>query len=111
MAHGLGVALLPPDFAEAAGDAVCPVPLGDAPLSWTLGVVASATRPPTRALHAFSTSSRTTSGATACSRQTYATTYESLRGKRRTRADRAFAQDRERWEAFMMIATRITGSR
>ncbi|QQM46294.1 LysR family transcriptional regulator [Streptomyces liliifuscus] len=53
VAHGLGVALLPPDFAETAGDAVCPVPLADAPLSWTLGVVASATRPPTRALHAF----------------------------------------------------------
>ncbi|MFE0930597.1 LysR family transcriptional regulator [Streptomyces mutabilis] len=53
VAHGLGVALLPPDFAEAAGDAVRVVPLGDARLSWTLSVVASATRPPTRALHAF----------------------------------------------------------
>ncbi|MFF8883534.1 LysR family transcriptional regulator [Streptomyces flaveolus] len=53
VAHGLGVALLPPDFAEAAGDAVRVVPLKDARLSWTLSVVASATRPPTRALHAF----------------------------------------------------------
>ncbi|MFI8952213.1 LysR substrate-binding domain-containing protein [Streptomyces sp. NPDC053750] len=53
VAHGLGVALLPPDFAEAAGDAVRVVPLADARLSWTLSVVASATRPPTRALHAF----------------------------------------------------------
>ncbi|MEU5629761.1 LysR family transcriptional regulator [Streptomyces tendae] len=51
--HGLGVALLPPDFAEAAGDAVRVVPVTDARLSWTLSVVASATRPPTRALHAF----------------------------------------------------------
>ncbi|MFE0359487.1 LysR family transcriptional regulator [Streptomyces nigra] len=53
VAHGLGVALLPPDFAETAGDAVRTVPLADARLSWTLGVVVSATRPPTRALHAF----------------------------------------------------------
>ncbi|MDJ1134247.1 LysR family transcriptional regulator [Streptomyces iconiensis] len=53
VAHGLGVALLPPDFAEPAGDAVRVVPLVDARLSWTLSVVASATRPPTRALHAF----------------------------------------------------------
>ncbi|MFE9127309.1 LysR family transcriptional regulator [Streptomyces sp. NPDC007148] len=53
VAHGLGVALLPPDFAEAAGDAVRVVPLADARLSWTLGVVASAMRPPTRSLHAF----------------------------------------------------------
>ncbi|WP_333752731.1 LysR family transcriptional regulator [Streptomyces sp. IBSBF 2394] len=53
VAHGLGVALLPPDFAEAAGDAVRVVPVTDARLSWTLSVVASATRPPTRALHAF----------------------------------------------------------
>ncbi|WP_052868725.1 LysR family transcriptional regulator [Streptomyces niger] len=53
VAHNLGVALLPPDFAETAGDAVRVVPLADARLSWTLGVVVSATRPPTRALHAF----------------------------------------------------------
>ncbi|MFJ7766881.1 LysR family transcriptional regulator substrate-binding protein [Streptomyces sp. NPDC097107] len=53
VAHGLGVALLPPDFATAAGDAVRSVPLADECLSWTLSVVASATRPPTRALHAF----------------------------------------------------------
>ncbi|GHF20207.1 transcriptional regulator [Streptomyces spiralis] len=53
VAHGLGVALLPPDFAEAAGGAVRVVPLVDVRLSWTLNVVASATRPPTRALHAF----------------------------------------------------------
>ncbi|KAA6223222.1 LysR family transcriptional regulator [Streptomyces albofaciens JCM 4342] len=53
VAHGLGVALLPPEFAETAGDAVRVVPLADARLSWTLSVVVSATRPPTRALHAF----------------------------------------------------------
>lgn len=53
VANGLGIALLPPDFAAAAGDAVRLVPLADARLSWTLSVVASATRPPTRALHAF----------------------------------------------------------
>ncbi|KOG85670.1 LysR family transcriptional regulator [Streptomyces varsoviensis] len=53
VAHGLGVALLPPDLAERAGDAVRAVPLADARLTWPLSVVASATRPPTRALHAF----------------------------------------------------------
>lgn len=53
VAHGLGVALLPPDFAATAGDTVRTVPLADARLAWTLSVVASATRPPTRALHAF----------------------------------------------------------
>ncbi|MFF4053792.1 LysR family transcriptional regulator [Streptomyces chartreusis] len=51
--HGLGVALLPPEFATAAGDALRTVPLSDVRLAWTLSVVASATRPPTRALHAF----------------------------------------------------------
>ncbi|MGW0222798.1 LysR family transcriptional regulator [Streptomyces tendae] len=53
VAHGLGVALLPPDFAQEAGGSVRVVPLSDVRLSWTLSVVASATRPPTRALHAF----------------------------------------------------------
>jgi DNA-binding transcriptional LysR family regulator len=53
VAHGLGVALLPPDFADAVGDRVKVVPLADVQLSWTLSVVASANRPPTRALHAF----------------------------------------------------------
>ncbi|WP_232626550.1 LysR family transcriptional regulator substrate-binding protein [Streptomyces alfalfae] len=53
VSHGLGVALLPPDFTEAAGDAVRSVPLADARLSWTLSVIASATRSPTRAQHAF----------------------------------------------------------
>lgn len=53
VAHGLGVALVPPDFAEAVGDMVRPVPLADTDLSWTLAAVVSATRPPTRALHAF----------------------------------------------------------
>ncbi|MFE2673402.1 LysR family transcriptional regulator [Streptomyces hygroscopicus] len=53
VAHGLGVALLPPDLAERAGETVRAVPLADVRLTWTLSVVASATRPPTRALHAF----------------------------------------------------------
>ncbi|GHE92315.1 LysR family transcriptional regulator [Streptomyces fumanus] len=53
VAHGLGVALAPPDFAASAAGPVSVVPVADARLSWTLGVVASATRPPTRALHAF----------------------------------------------------------
>ncbi|CAL9661077.1 LysR family transcriptional regulator [Streptomyces sp. enrichment culture] len=53
VAHGLGVALLPPDFAQEAGGSVRVVPLSDVRLSWTLSVVASATRPPTRAVHAF----------------------------------------------------------
>ncbi|MFJ6076037.1 LysR family transcriptional regulator [Streptomyces sp. NPDC093065] len=53
VAHGLGVALLPPDFAATAGDAIRTIPLADVRLAWTLSVVASATRPPTRALHAF----------------------------------------------------------
>ncbi|MGV2917715.1 LysR family transcriptional regulator [Streptomyces alfalfae] len=53
VSHGLGVALLPPDFTEAAGDAVRSVPLADARLSWTLSVIASATRSPTRAQHAL----------------------------------------------------------
>ncbi|RDG37921.1 LysR family transcriptional regulator [Streptomyces corynorhini] len=53
VAHGLGVALLPPEFAAAAGDAVRTVPVADARLSWTLNAVASAARPPTRALRAF----------------------------------------------------------
>ncbi|WP_236795604.1 LysR family transcriptional regulator [Amycolatopsis sp. GM8] len=53
VAHGLGVALLPPEFAEPVGDTVKVVALRDVQLSWTLSVVASASRPPTRALHAF----------------------------------------------------------
>ncbi|MFB6672999.1 LysR family transcriptional regulator substrate-binding protein [Streptomyces sp. NPDC056390] len=53
VAHGIGVALLAPDLAERAGETVRAVPLADVRLAWTLSVVASATRPPTRALHAF----------------------------------------------------------
>jgi len=53
VSHGLGVALLPPDLAERAGKTVRAVPLAGVRPSWTLSVVASATRPPTRALHAF----------------------------------------------------------
>ncbi|MGW7517711.1 LysR family transcriptional regulator [Streptomyces sp. NPDC054796] len=53
VANGLGIAFLSPEFAESAGTAVRTVPLADAQLSWTLSVVTSATRPPTRTLHAF----------------------------------------------------------
>ncbi|SDG00375.1 DNA-binding transcriptional regulator, LysR family [Sinosporangium album] len=53
VAHGLGVAFLPAAFAETVEPRVRAVPLADAELSWTLSVVTSATRTPTRALHAF----------------------------------------------------------
>ncbi|MET9296626.1 LysR family transcriptional regulator [Streptomyces sp. NPDC003077] len=53
VAHGLGIALLPPDLAQHTGGTVRTIPLTGTHLSWTLSVVASATRPPTRALHAF----------------------------------------------------------
>ncbi|MGW6791554.1 LysR family transcriptional regulator [Streptomyces chartreusis] len=53
VAHNLGVALLPPEFAAASAETVRPVSLAGTPLSWTLSVIVSAMRPPTRALHAF----------------------------------------------------------
>ncbi|MFF3256397.1 LysR family transcriptional regulator [Actinacidiphila glaucinigra] len=52
VAHGLGMAFLPAAFAQSVGG-VRAVPLEDIELSWTLSVITSARRKPTRALHAF----------------------------------------------------------
>lgn len=53
VAHGLGVALLPPELITANGHRLTSVPLSDVEISWTLGVITSAAHPLAKPVSAF----------------------------------------------------------